>query len=258
MLSSAKIKLINSLRLKKYRETNRLFVIEGDKLVSEFLESGKPIYLILATDEWLEETDTEILSGAKEIIKVNKKELARVSQLKTPQNTLALVIIEDPRLIKKSVANSLTIALDNIQDPGNLGTIIRIAAWFGIENILCSPDTVDVYNPKVIQSSMGALIHVKVTYTNLAVIIPELKEMGVMVYAATLDGKPVQDIEKTDKGLLLFGNESRGISTELIPLITHKMVIPPYRKALPGIDSLNVAMSAAIICNEFRSDKRIR
>ncbi len=258
MLSSANIKLINSLRYKKYRVRTRLYVIEGDKLVNEFLESGKQVKLLLAVNEWIENTDNKLLSSVKEIIAVNERELAKVSQLKTPQNTLALVDMENYSPDKIFIANSLSIALDNIQDPGNLGTIIRIAAWFGIENILCSQGTVDVYNPKTIQSSMGALLHVKVSYTDLAVLIPELTKMGTPVYAATLDGEPVQDITKTVNGLLLFGNESRGISGELMPYITHKLIIPPFRKALPGIDSLNVAMSAAIICNEFRRDSKIK
>ncbi|MBN1388705.1 MAG: RNA methyltransferase [Bacteroidales bacterium] len=258
MLSSAKIKLINSLRFKKYRDRYGLFVIEGDKLVGEFLESGKPVKILLALDKWIEKTDKTLVSSAEEIIKVNERELVKVSQHKTPQNALALVHIEKYSPDKLSVSRTLSIALDNIQDPGNLGTIIRIAAWFGIDNILCSHGTVDLYNPKTVQSSMGALLHVKVCYTDLAVLIPQLREMGTSIYAATLDGEPVQNIEKTDTGLLLFGNESRGISGELIPYVTNRIIIPSFRKALPGIDSLNVAMSAAIVCYEFRRNRRIK
>ncbi|MEA1886526.1 MAG: RNA methyltransferase [Bacteroidota bacterium] len=256
MLSSANIKLINSLCQKKYRDRNKLFVIEGDKLVREFLESGKPVKLLLAMDEWIKKTDKELLSSVNEIITVNERELAKVSQLKTPQNTLALVDIEKHTPEKKSITGSLSIALDNIQDPGNLGTIIRIAAWFGIDNILCSKGTVDVYNPKTIQASMGALLHVKVSYTDLAVLIPDLVKAGTPVYAASLDGEPVQDIEKKNYGLLLFGNESKGISGELMRHVSHKIIIPPFKEVLPGIESLNVAISAAIICNEFRRDSR--
>ncbi len=251
MLSSSKIKLINSLKHKKYRDRYGLFVIEGDKLVSEFLESGKPVKLLLAKDKWIEKTGNKLLSTAEEIIKVDERELLKISQLKTPQNALALVYTEKYSPDLTSISESLSIALDNIQDPGNLGTIIRIAAWFGIDNILCSNGTADVYNPKTVQSSMGALLYVKVSYTDLAVIIPELIQMGTNVYAATLDGEPVQNIKKTENGILLFGNESRGISNELLPHVTDKIIIPPYRKVLPGIDSLNVAMSAAIICYEF-------
>lgn len=258
MLSPAKIKLINSLRYKKYRDRYGLFVIEGDKLVSEFLESGKPVNLLLAKAKWIEKTGNKLLSVAEEIIEVNERELGKLSQLKTPQNTLALVYTEKYSPETSSVSESLSIALDNIKDPGNLGTIIRIAAWFGIENILCSYGTVDVYNPKTVQSSMGALLYVKVSYTELSVLLPELIQMGTQVYAATLDGEPLQNLKKTENGILLFGNESRGISNELLPYVTNKIIIPPFRKVMPGIDSLNVAMSAAIICNEFRRDWKVK
>lgn len=256
MLSSANIKLINSLRLKKYRERNKLFVIEGDKFIKEVLESGRHVKLLLARNEWLNKTYKELLSPVDEIITVNERELAKVSQLKTPQNTLALISIEKHTVDKEFISRSLSIALENIQDPGNLGTIIRIAAWFGIENILCSKGTVDLYNPKTIQASMGALLHVNVTYTNLVDIIPDLVKAGTPVYAASLEGEPVQDIEKKTYGVLLFGNESKGISGDLMHYASHKIVIPPYKKVLPGIESLNVAVSAAIICNEFRRDGR--
>ncbi|MFO7851495.1 MAG: TrmH family RNA methyltransferase [Bacteroidota bacterium] len=256
MLSSANIKLINSLRLKKYRERNKLFVIEGDKFIKEVLERGRHVKLLLARDEWLNMTDKELLSPVDEIITVNERELAKVSRLKTPQNTLALINIEKHTVDMRSIVRNLSIALENIQDPGNLGTIIRIAAWFGIDNILCSKGTVDLYNPKTIQASMGALLHVKVTYTNLVDIIPDLVKSGTPVYAASLDGEPVQNIEKKTYGVLLFGNESKGISGELMHYVSHKIVIPPYKKVLPGIESLNVAVSAAIICNEFRRDDR--
>jgi len=252
MLSPSNIKLINSLRYKKYRDRYGLFVIEGDKLVGEFLESGKPVKLVLAQDKWIEKTGNKLLSAAEEIITVTERELVKLSRMKTPQNTLALVYTEKYIPDTASVSESLSIALDNIQDPGNLGTIIRIAAWFGIENILCSYGTVDVYNPKTVQSSMGALLHVKVSYTDLAILLTEVVKTGTSIYAATLDGEPVQDIKKKENGILLFGNESKGISNELLRYVTNKISIPPYRKLLPGIDSLNVAMSAAIICNEFR------
>lgn len=258
MLRPAKIKLINSLKYKKYRDRYGLFVIEGDKLVSEFLQSEKPVKLLLAKDKWIEKTGKKLLSVAEEIIEVNERELVKLSQLKTPQNTLALAYTEKYSPETSSVSESLSIALDNIKDPGNLGTIIRIAAWFGIENILCSHGTVDVYNPKTVQSSMGALLYVKVSYTELAVLLPELIQMGTQVYAATLDGEPLQNIRKTENGILLFGNESRGISSELLPYVTNKIIIPPFRKVMPGIDSLNVAMSAAIICNEFRRGRKVK
>jgi len=252
MLSSSYIKLINSLRFKKYRDRNKLFVIEGDKLVSEYLASGKPVKLLLALPSWIEKKDRALLSSAREIISVSESELIKVSQLTTPQGTLALVEME--RFIPdiESLEDKLSIILDNIQDPGNLGTIIRIAAWFGIENIICSFGTVDVYNPKTIQSSMGAHLHVNTYFADLHDTFAQAAELNIPVYAATLDGEPVKNIDKTHNGFLLFGNESRGVSEELMTYVTQKISIPPFKKVQAGIDSLNVAMSAAIICSEFR------
>ncbi|MFO7754965.1 MAG: RNA methyltransferase [Bacteroidales bacterium] len=252
MLSSANIKLINSLVLKKYRDRHKLYIIEGDKLVSEFLASNRVVKLLLARGEWLEKTDDRLLSAAERIITVSENELRKVSGLKTPHNTLALIGIEDTVPGISALSGKLSIALDNIRDPGNLGTIIRIAAWFGIENIICSRGTVDVYNPKTIQATMGALIHVNVSYPDLPAVTRSLSEYGTPVYATTLDGEPVYSIKKSSAGLLLFGNESRGLSEALMPWVTKKITIPSCIKPLPGIDSLNVAMTAAIICSEFR------
>lgn len=255
MLSSANIKLINSLAQKKYRDRHKLYIIEGDKLVSEFLAGNRTVKLLLARSEWLEKTDDSLLSAAENIIAVSENELRKVSGLKTPHNTLALIGIEDTVPGISALSGKLSIALDNIRDPGNLGTIIRIAAWFGIENIICSRGTVDVYNPKTIQATMGALIHVNVSYSDLPAFIRSLSEYGTAVYATTLDGEPVYNIKKPADGLLLFGNESRGLSETLMPWVTKKITIPPCIKPVPGIDSLNVAMTAAIVCNEFRRNK---
>jgi len=252
MLSSSNIKLINSLRIKKYRDRENLYIIEGDKLVSEYLESGRTVKTLLAVNKWIDKKDKRLLSRAEEIITVSEKDLTKVSQLTTPQGVMAVVNFERYSPHLPSLADKLSIILDDVQDPGNLGTIMRAAAWFGIELIICSRGTVDVYNPKTIQSSMGAHLHVKVSYTDLTITLSELSGSDLPVYAATLDGEPVNKISKTHNGLLLFGNEARGISEELMPYVTQKISIPPYRKALPGIDSLNVAISAAIICNEFR------
>lgn len=252
MLSSSNIKLINSLGYKKYRERHGLFIIEGDRLVRELLESGKTVMKLFALPSWLKETDASLLELAREVIKVNERELQKVSHLSTARAALALVRTEHHSPDIDSLSGNLSIALDNIQDPGNLGTIMRIAAWFGIENIICSTGSTDVYNPKTVQASMGALLHVRVSYADLAPVLSGLSEKGTPVYAATLDGQAVYDAAKSTKGMLLFGNEARGISGKLLPFVSHKISIPPAGKSGAGIDSLNVAMSAAIICNEFR------
>lgn len=252
MLSSSNIKLINSLGFKKYREKHGLFIIEGDRLVRELLESGMTVIKLFALPEWLKETDAGLLSMAKEIITVDEGELRKISHLSTARAALALVRTEHHSPDIQSLSGKLSIALDNIQDPGNLGTIMRIAAWFGIENIICSTGSTDVYNPKTVQASMGALLHVKVSYGDLVTVLSGLSEKGIPVYAATLDGETVYDTAKSRDGLLLFGNEARGISGKLMPFVSRKISIPPAGKTGAGIDSLNVAMSAAIICNEFR------
>ncbi len=252
MLSASNIKLIRSLQYKKYRDKFRLYVIEGDKLVTEFLTGGKQLRKLLALPSWIEKADKALLERAGEIIEVSQAELSKVSALKTAHETLALVEIENIKPEISLFSNKLTIALDDIRDPGNLGTIIRIAAWFGIDNIICSNDTVDLYNPKVIQASMGAMLHVSVFYENLLAFIPQLAGSGLTIYSAVMDGRPVYGLGKKQPAVLIFGNESRGISKELLQLSDYRISIPPYEKSRPGIESLNAAMSAAIICNEFR------
>ncbi len=254
MLSSSNIKLINSLEHKKYREKYNLFVIEGNKIVSEFLGGGMPVEKVFATSSWLNDNTGTKLSAAGEIINVSENELKRISKLKTPPGVLALVRIKVRQPDIQKISTGLSIGLESIRDPGNLGTIIRIAAWFNIAYIICSNDSVDVYNPKTVRSSMGALAHTKVIYTDLALFTKKLCKLGTPVYATDLNGKSVYKSKLSDRGLLLFGNESKGLSGLLEPFVSHKLLIPPSGKTLPGIDSLNVAMSAAIICSEFRRE----
>ncbi|HKL66973.1 MAG TPA: RNA methyltransferase [Bacteroidales bacterium] len=252
MLSSSNIKLINSLEHKKYREKYNLFVIEGNKIVGEFLGGGMPVEKVFATPSWLKENKGTKLSAAGEVINVSENELKKVSKLKTPPGVLALVRIKDRDIDIQKIATGLSIGLESIRDPGNLGTIIRIAAWFNIAYIICSNDSVDVYNPKTVRSSMGALAHTNVIYTDLALFTGKLRKLGTPIYAIDLDGKSVYESKLSNRGLLLFGNESKGLSGLLEPFVSDKLLIPPSGRILPGIDSLNVAMSAAIICSEFR------
>ena len=254
MLSNSDQKLINSLQQKKYREKNMLFVVEGDKLVSEFLAGHMKVRKVFALQDWLKKTDDSLLAAADQVFSINERELGKISTLASPNGSLALVEIKRDKPEPSYLQNELSIVLDNIQDPGNLGSIIRIAAWFGIRTIICSKNTVDIYNPKTIQSSMGAILHVSVYYTELAEFLPLILETNLPVYGSFLEGQSIYDIEKQDKGLIIFGNESKGISANLLPFINKKILIPPFKSSTYGIDSLNVAMSAAIICNEFRRD----
>ena len=246
MLSKNKIKYIHSLELKKNRKKEGVFVAEGHKLVGDLLPHFH-CRLILATTTWLEEhPDIQ----ADEIIEITPEELVKASLLKTPQEVLA--IFEQPQYDYTTdvIKDSLCLALDDIQDPGNLGTIIRLADWFGIEHIFCSQGTVDVYNSKVIQATMGALARVKVHYCNLPELISSLKD--VPVYGTFLDGENIYDKPLSENGLIIMGNEGNGVSKEVSQLINNKLYIPNYPTGRTTSESLNVAIATAVVCAEFR------
>ena len=246
MLSKNKIKYIHSLELKKNRKKEGVFVAEGHKLVGDLLPHFH-CRLILATNTWLKEHHD---IQADEIIEITPEELVKASLLKTPQEVLA--IFEQPQYDYTTdvIKNSLCLALDDIQDPGNLGTIIRLADWFGIEHIFCSQGTVDVYNSKVIQATMGALARVKVHYCNLPELISSLKD--VPVYGTFLDGENIYDKPLSENGLIIMGNEGNGVSKEVSQLINNKLYIPNYPTGRATSESLNVAIATAVVCAEFR------
>ena len=246
MLSKNKIKYIHSLELKKNRKKEGVFVAEGHKLVGDLLPHFH-CRLILATTTWLEEHHD---IQADEIIEITPEELVKASLLKTPQEVLA--IFEQPQYDYSTdvIKNSLCLALDDIQDPGNLGTIIRLADWFGIEHIFCSQGTVDVYNSKVIQATMGALARVKVHYCNLPELISSLK--NVPVYGTFLDSENIYNKPLSENGLIIMGNEGNGVSKEVSQLINNKLYIPNYPTGRATSESLNVAIATAVVCAEFR------
>ncbi len=246
MLSKNKIKFIHSLDTKKARKEENAFLVEGFKSVDEFLPSFH-CKLLVATSSYL---STHTKCNADEIIEVTPEELSRASLLKTPQEVLA--IFEQPfyKLDVDAPSRSLCLALDGVQDPGNLGTIIRIADWFGIEDLFCSQNTVDVYNPKTIQATMGALSRVKVHYTDLIPFIQTLH--NVPVYGTFLDGDVIYHRELSPTGLIIMGNEGNGISPEIENKITQRLYIPNYPKERKTSESLNVAVATSIICAEFR------
>jgi TrmH family RNA methyltransferase len=187
----------------------------------------------------------------EEINSVSPEDLKRISSFKTPNNALAVVQMNDSEINFNPDPEGLYLALDSVQDPGNLGTIIRTAAWFGIKYIICSPECADRYNPKVIQSSMGAIIHTKVVYQSLSDFLTSALKTGLPVYGTLLEGKSIYSSDLSDNGVILLGNESKGISQNLIPFITERIMIPKKTTQSYGIDSLNVSMAAAIICSEF-------
>lgn len=246
MLGKNKIKYIRSLELKKNRKTEGVFLAEGHKLVGDLL-GYFPCRLLVATHEWM---DAHPDCMANESIEVTQDELSRVSLLKTPQDVLA--VFEQPHYVAQSnvIGHSLCLALDGVQDPGNLGTIIRLADWFGIEHIFCSQGTVDVYNPKTVQATMGALARVKLYYVNLPELIASLKQTPV--YGTFLDGNNMYDEKLSEHGLIVMGNEGNGISKEVEKLVNKRLYVPNYPLYRETSESLNVAIATAIVCAEFR------
>ena len=251
MVSKNKINFILSLQKRKVREEEKLFVIEGDKLVKEFLSAKVPVKTLVAKPEFLNSLPLVHKQGIGEIIPASYDDLKKISSLKTPHNALAIIHIPERGMNPDNLKKELTVALDFVQDPGNLGTIIRAAAWFGIKNIYCSENCVDVYNPKVIQASMGAILNVNVFYTDLHLLFKTALNEEIKIYGAMLEGDSIYSHKLNNKGIIFLGNESKGISEDLIPFITDRIMIPRMNDAGSGIDSLNVSMAASVIFSEF-------
>jgi len=251
MLSKARISYIISLQKRKQRDEYGLYVVEGDKLVKEYIAAGMPVDAIYAKSEWLASMQNEIPDNIKEIVPVSYEELKRISSLTTPHNAMALVRTENAEPPFESLISGYSIALESVQDPGNLGTIIRSAAWFGIPYIICTPDSVDCFNPKVVQSTMGGLMKVRVIYLDLSVFLGKVREENVSVFGTYQDGLSIYDHHPPEKGIILFGNESKGISKHLDEYISIGLSIPRGRQSGNNIDSLNVAMSVSIMLSEF-------
>lgn len=239
MITRAEILDIKSLATKQGREELGAFIAEGEKLVGEIRNSSLRIRRILQTKPIF--SDGEIIS---------EKEMERISQLKSANSVLA--VVETPRhsLTKVNPEKSLVLALDRIQNPGNLGTIIRLADWFGISDIVCSEDTADCFNPKVVQATMGAILRVRVHYTNLPQWLANQK--NTKIYGTFLEGENIYSAHLDQTGIIVMGNEGQGISNEVAERVSHKLLIPPYPADRCGSESLNVAVATAVICSEFR------
>lgn len=238
---------MRSLNDKRTRDEEQLFVAEGIKLVEEILGSTLHIRRIYTTRTDLRGANVEC---------VDKRDMERISMLKTPSDTLA--IVEQPRnkFTLKRLANRLSIALDEVQNPGNLGTIIRLADWFGIEDVICSKECADIFNPKVVQATMGALLRVRVHYVdNLSEVLRSAAELDLPIYGTLLDGNNIYTEKLATRGIIVMGNEGRGVSEECRNALTHKLFIPPYPANRPTSESLNVAMATGIILAEFRRPK---
>lgn len=253
MISKAKIKYIHSLELKKNRKAEGLFVAEGHKVVGDLMDIMAPA-LVVATAEWLEQNSHHTALTSTEVIEVTQEELRKVSFLQHPQQVLALFPIQhpSPNTQHPSPNTQLTLALDGVQDPGNLGTIIRIADWFGIEDIICSLDTADVWNPKVVQATMGSIARVRVSYCDLGEWLDQLPD-GTPVYGTMLDGNDIKEAELKTNGVIIMGNEGNGISPDIARRVNNKLLIPNYPAGRKTADSLNVAIATAITCFAFRN-----
>lgn len=239
MISKAQVKHIRSLDDKKVRYECKQFVIEGDKMVSELLKSDFEIVEIFALPKWISRQASNIAPGTL-VSEINQNQLEQMSKLTTTHDVIALVGMPVTTPIPEQ---KIAIAVDNLQDPGNLGSIIRIADWYGIDALICNSATVDVYNSKVIQATMGSIFRVQCYYTDLQnyFLQNELKSK----YACVLDGKNVNEYAKITEGIIVIGNEARGIDHELVKLCNHKITIPRKGRA----ESLNAAVATGIVCN---------
>lgn len=244
MLSKSQISFIKSLHQKKYRKEHGIFIIEGIKSILEFIPSAYQIQSIYFLDQY-QSLLSKIPANIK-LFEVTSAELEKISTLQAPQGILALVSIPAANAIfnKSSLRNTFSLVLDGVQDPGNLGTIIRTADWFGFKNVICSNHTVEVYNPKTVQATMGSLCRINVSYHDLPVF---LKDIKIPVFGAMLNGNSLYETNWGSEGLVILGNEGQGVSPEVVDLIDRPVTIPRVGLA----ESLNVAVSAAIFCADI-------
>jgi TrmH family RNA methyltransferase len=245
MLSKTIVKYIQRLAHKKFRDEHGVFIAEGPKVVTELLHSGNmKCQSIYGTAEWFNESRRFLNRiSAEEMIGISDIELEQISQLQTPNKVLGIFYKKEDALV--DLKNKVSLMLDDIQDPGNMGTMIRTADWFGIKNIICSNDCVDCYNPKVVQATMGSLARVNIIYEDLSDFI--YKNRDIKVYAAALNGKNIFSYDKVKQGIILIGNESKGISEDLLNQATEKITIPKQGKA----ESLNAAVASGIILSHL-------
>jgi TrmH family RNA methyltransferase len=237
-ISKNQLKLITSLSQKKYRQKNSLFIVEGIKVVNELLNSFFQVDTLFATD------DFETTISLDKIVRISEKDLQKISNLKSPNKVVGLFKIPDQKPLQQ---NGLTIVLDAINDPGNLGTIIRLCDWFGVTQLICSKDTVDCYNAKVVQASMGSLTRISIKYIDLE---NYLQETNLPTFIADMNGENVYKVALPKEAILVMGNEANGVSDELKTLIKNKISIPRFGET-QETESLNVATATAILLSEF-------
>lgn len=242
MLSKRQSKYFKSLQLKKYRQVEGMFLVEGAKGVEEVLASSYEVESLIGTTEYLSNLPKPLKDKAQEVLEAKENDLVQVGTFKSNKTAIAVVKMKQATAVS-SISDKLMLALDGVNDPGNLGTIIRIADWYGIQTIICSPDTADVYNPKVINSTMGSFTRVDVVYTDLKIYLSNSRKR---VYGALLEGQSIYS-SSLEEGVILMGSESHGISKELRDLVTDPIKIP----GRGGAESLNVAIATAVVLDNF-------
>lgn len=252
-ISKNLIKQIRSLELRKFRRQEGEFVAEGNKLVQDNLKALHCHRLVATTDWWNAHPEAE--TSAEECYTITPQEMERLSLMQSPQEVLGTFRLPDYPLtpaVMEALQKELVVALDEVQDPGNLGTIIRLCDWFGIRTIVCSANTADCFAPKVVQATMGAIARVKVIYTNLPDFLQQMRKADVPVYGTFLEGENIYGTNLTPNGILVMGNEGRGISDAVGQTVSHKLFIPPYPANALTSESLNVGIATAICVSEFR------
>jgi len=257
MVSKAKIKMVRSLGRKKYRDQLGLFLVEGEKMVGELLSetpaAGYRLKEIIALRSWIEKQDIRGKIPASGITEADEDSLSRLSQQVSPQPVMALVEMPARPTGPEQMTGDLILGLESVRDPGNLGSIIRTADWFGIRHIICSEDSVDLYNPKVVQATMGALFRVNILYAVLPEIIRHPAFGSRTIFGTFLSGENIYRSNLAGDAMILFGNEARGLSAGLASMTGRKITIPSYDSGeRTGPESLNLAASVAVVCSEFR------
>ena len=256
MISASSMKLIRSLRQKKYRDHHGLYCAEGEKIADELIrqhqEGTDQVEQLFATLDWINRYEKELEGSGIPVMEVGPDEFKKVSNLVTPQPVLALV--RKPRNIFnwQDLSESPVLGFESIRDPGNLGTILRTADWFGFSHIICTPDSVDLYNPKVVQSTMGAITRIKAYYLDFHNLFKDLEYGRKKVYGTFLEGEDIYSSRLDKDSLILFGNESRGLSDRFDRYIDARISIPSFNEGNRGSESLNIATSVAVICSELR------
>jgi len=247
MLELNTIKYIKSLHQKKFRELEQEFIVEGVKMVNELLLSNFETTRIFTTDP------NCIESSFSEVAQISEKELGRISCLKSPNKILATVKIPTSTIALEGVKTGLNLILEDIQDPGNMGTIIRLASWYGIKNIFCSPNTVECFNPKVVQATMGAIFKVQIHYTDIYALVEESQKWANFnTFITHLQGLSIYDSPLAPNGFIVMGNESQGVSEKMSVMPVQKLKLPSYPPETQNMESLNVAVATALTVAEFR------